>query len=66
MLPQTDLVQMLPKDETGYIITDEKLETSIPGLYAAGDVRSKSFRQVVTAVSDGAIAANSAKERILK
>ncbi|MCR4954684.1 MAG: thioredoxin-disulfide reductase [Treponema sp.] len=66
MLPQTALVEMLPKDVAGYIITDEKMETSIPGLYAAGDVRSKSFRQVVTAVSDGAIAANSAKERILK
>ena len=36
----------------------------MPGLYAAGDVRSKSFRQVVTAVSDGAIAANSAREYI--
>ena len=36
----------------------------IPGLYAAGDVRSKSFRQVVTATSDGAIAAHSAKEFI--
>lgn len=66
MLPQTDLVEILPKDDAGYIITDEKMETSIPGLYAAGDVRSKSFRQVVTAVADGAIAANSAKERILK
>lgn len=61
MLPQTDLVEMLPKDDGGYIITNEKMETAIPGLYAAGDVRSKSFRQVVTAISDGAIAANSAK-----
>lgn len=61
MLPQTALVEMLPKDEGGYIITDEKMETAIPGLFAAGDVRSKSFRQIVTAVSDGAIAANSAK-----
>lgn len=61
MIPQTNLVEMLPKDEGGYIITNDKMETSIPGLFAAGDVRSKSFRQVVTAVSDGAIAANSAK-----
>lgn len=66
MLPQTALVDMLPKDKGGYIITNEEMETSVPGLYAAGDVRSKSFRQVVTAVSDGAIAANAAKERILK
>ena len=62
MLPQASLVEMLPKDEGGYIITNDKMETSMPGLFAAGDVRSKSFRQVVTAVSDGAIAANSAKE----
>lgn len=62
MLPQTALVEMLPKDDGGYIKTNEKMETVMPGLYAAGDVRSKSFRQVVTAVSDGAIAANSARE----
>lgn len=64
MEAQTSLVQMLSKDENGYIITNEKMETGIPGLYVAGDVRSKSFRQIVTAVSDGAIAANSAKEFI--
>lgn len=62
MLPRTELVEMLPKDEAGYIKTNEKMETLMPGLYAAGDVRSKSFRQIVTAVSDGAIAANSARE----
>lgn len=64
MLPQTSLVDMLPKDDGGYIITDDNMETSIPGLFAAGDVRSKNFRQVVTAVSDGAIAAHVASERI--
>lgn len=64
MLPQTDLVEMLPKDSSGYILTDENMETSVPGLFAAGDVRSKPFRQVVTAVSDGAIAAHVASERI--
>ena len=64
MLPQTELVEMLPKDPSGYIITDENMETSVPGLFAAGDVRSKPFRQVVTAVSDGAIAAHVASERI--
>ena len=62
MIPQTALVEMLPKDEGGYIVTNEQMQTVIPGLYAAGDVRSKSFRQVVTATSDGAIAAHSAKE----
>ncbi len=64
MLPQTDLVDMLPKDPAGYIITDENMETQVPGLFAAGDVRSKPFRQIVTAVSDGAIAAHVASERI--
>ncbi|MCR5766854.1 MAG: thioredoxin-disulfide reductase [Treponema sp.] len=62
MLPQNDLVDMLKKDEQGYIITGEDMETSVPGLFAAGDVRAKSFRQIVTAVADGAIAANSAKK----
>lgn len=64
MIPKTDLVEMLPRDEGGYIKTDENMATIIPGLFAAGDVRSKSFRQVVTAVSDGAIAAHSAFEFI--
>ncbi len=64
MLPQTDLVEMLPKDPSGYIITDENMETPVPGLFAVGDVRSKPFRQVVTAVSDGAIAAHVASEKI--
>ena len=64
MLPQTELVDMLPKDPAGYIITDENMETPVPGLFAVGDVRSKPFRQVVTAVSDGAIAAHVASEKI--
>lgn len=66
MGPQTSLVEMIPKDEAGYILTNEEMETSLPGLYAAGDVRSKSFRQVVTAVSDGAIAAHSVCEKLIK
>lgn len=64
MNPRTELFEMVPKDSKGYIKTNEEMETSIPGLYAAGDVRSKSFRQIVTACSDGAIAANSARARI--
>lgn len=63
--PQTDLVDMLAKDEGGYIKTDENMETSMPGLFAAGDVRSKPFRQVVTAVNDGAIAAHIVCQRLL-
>ena len=44
-------------DERGYIKTDADMHTNIPGVYAAGDVRVKSLRQVVTAAADGAIAA---------
>ncbi len=47
-------------DEQGFIITDENRRTNIPGVYAAGDVRNTPLRQVVTAVADGAIAANDA------
>lgn len=64
MLPKTDLVDNLKKDKGGYIITDENMQTSVPGLFAAGDVRSKTFRQIVTAASDGAVAAHSVCEKI--
>lgn len=60
MNPKTELFPGAQKDGTGYIVTDEDMRTSIEGLYAAGDVRAKSFRQVVTAVADGAIAAHTA------
>jgi len=51
-------------DEKGYILTDEQMKTSIDGIYACGDVRKKSLRQVVTAVSDGATASVSAHHYI--
>ncbi|NLO87507.1 MAG: thioredoxin-disulfide reductase [Firmicutes bacterium] len=51
-------------DEEGYIITDEDMSTNIPGVYAVGDVRRKRWRQIVTAVNDGCIAALSAAEYI--
>jgi thioredoxin reductase (NADPH) len=51
-------------DEKGYILTDEQMKTAIDGIYACGDVRKKSLRQVVTAVSDGATAAVSAHHYI--
>jgi thioredoxin reductase (NADPH) len=47
-------------DESGYIITDQKMASSVPGLYAAGDVRATPFRQVITAAADGAVAAHCA------
>ena len=52
----------LDLDESGYVIADEQGRTSVPGVYAAGDVRTKALRQVVTAVSDGAQAAENAAE----
>lgn len=54
-----DLVEM---DEKGYIITDENMRTICPGIFAAGDIRQKLLRQVVTAVADGAIAAVAAEK----
>ena len=64
MIPQTELFENLEKDQQGYIVTDEKMQTSQKGIFCAGDVRSKSFRQIVTATSDGAIASHSASEYI--
>lgn len=64
IIPRTNLVPMVEKDSSGYIITNDKMETSIKGLYAVGDVRNTAFRQVVTAASDGAIAAHWASEYI--
>jgi thioredoxin reductase (NADPH) len=53
------------KDEQGYLLTDETMKTYIPGVYAAGDVRKKQLRQVVTAAADGALAASMAAQYIL-
>lgn len=63
-IPQTQLAGDAEKDEAGYIITNERMETSIPGLYAVGDVRNTPFRQLVVAASDGAIAAHAASQYI--
>ncbi len=61
--PATELVQgQLELDEVGYIIADETTKTAIPGVYAVGDVRTKQLRQIVTAVSDGAMAVSMAEE----
>ena len=59
--PETELVQGLAAcDENGYVLAGEDCATDVPGLFAAGDVRRKPIRQIVTAVSDGANAAVSA------
>jgi len=54
----------LKTDENGYIVTDENKQTSQSGIFAAGDIRQKSLRQIVTACSDGAVAATNAFELI--
>jgi thioredoxin reductase (NADPH) len=64
MLPQTDLLDKSLLDDWGYVDANQKMETSLKGFYAIGDVRNTPFRQVVTAASDGAIAAHSASEYI--
>jgi thioredoxin reductase (NADPH) len=56
-----DIVEL---DESGYIITDENMETSVPGIYAAGDVRSKKIRQIDVACGEGTIAAISARDHL--
>lgn len=48
------------RNDSGYLITDDRMRTSVPGLYGAGDVRDKALRQVVTAANDGAVAAQQA------
>jgi len=64
-IPQTsEYADQLRLDENGYILTDENMRTNIDGVYAAGDVRAKELRQLVTAVADGAIAATHAEKYI--
>lgn len=63
-IPQTALAGDATKDEAGFLLTDDRMATSIPGLYAAGDVRATPFRQIVTACADGAVAAHSAAQYI--
>lgn len=61
-VPATALVEgQLQLDQAGYIQAGEDTESSLPGVYAVGDVRSKQVRQIVTAVADGAVAAHAAE-----
>jgi len=63
--PNTKMLQgQVHLDPTGYIITDEDMRTNVPGVFAAGDVRRKLLRQIVTAAADGAIAATAAEKYI--
>jgi len=57
-VPRTDLLKgIVPFNPWGYVETGEDMSTGVPGLYVAGDIRSKKFRQITTAVADGTIAA---------
>ena len=60
IVPESKSFPFLKTDERGYVLADEPCETNVPGVYAAGDVRKKQLRQVITAVADGANAVESA------
>jgi len=67
MIPETGLLKdKIDLDARGYIAANELMETSVDGVYAAGDARMKHLRQVVTAASDGAIAAVNAEKYLLE
>ena len=62
IMPNSDIVKELIKlDESGYILTDENMQTSLKGIFASGDVRKKMLRQISTAVGEGAAAAYAAQ-----
>ena len=63
--PNTSIFkEELTLDDGGYIVSDDNCKTNIPGVFCAGDVRSKNLRQLVTASSDGAVAAMQAEKYI--
>ena len=63
MVPRTDLLQgLVPLARGGYVETTEGMETPVPGVFAAGDIRVKRFRQITTAVADGTVAALAAQK----
>jgi thioredoxin reductase (NADPH) len=64
--PAAELFDVEIDMKDGYIVTDEEMHTNIPGVFAAGDVRYKKLRQVVTAAADGAIAATEAKKFLME
>ncbi|MCI8361276.1 MAG: thioredoxin-disulfide reductase [Clostridiales bacterium] len=62
-IPNTELCRgMLDLDEAGYVLADETTRTSLPGVFAVGDMRTKPLRQIITAAADGAVAAKFAEE----
>ncbi|MGB9614717.1 MAG: thioredoxin-disulfide reductase [Fervidobacterium sp.] len=64
LVPKTEIFKgLVNMNDYGYIITDENMETNIPGIYAVGDIRIKGLRQIVTAAADGAIAVEHAAKK---
>jgi len=64
LVPQTEIFKgLVNMNDYGYIITDENMETNVPGIYAVGDIRVKNLRQIVTAAADGAIAVEHAAKK---
>jgi thioredoxin reductase (NADPH) len=64
-VPNSDIVrESIRKNEAGYFITDDRMETSIPGIYAIGDVRQQLVKQITNAVGDGTTAAVAAQKHI--
>ncbi len=63
-LPQTSLIPDIKKDNGGFVITNQRMETEIPGLYAVGDLRATPFRQLIVAAGEGAVATHCASQHI--
>ncbi len=57
-----DFAGQVDLDEAGYVLAGEDTKTNVPGVFAAGDLRKKSLRQIITAAADGASAAQAAEE----
>ena len=65
--PNTEMYKgLVEMDEKGYVIADESCRTSATGIYAAGDIRQKALRQIITAVADGANAVTSAQNYLIR
>lgn len=64
--PNTGLYEGQVELEAGYVLADEDMKTNLDGVFAAGDLRKKNFRQVITAAADGAIAANSVRNYLAR
>ena len=66
-VPETGLYRgQVELDQSGYVMAGDDCRTNIPGVFAAGDLRAKPLRQIVTAAADGAVAASAAQEYLDK